>query len=212
MSKFGKFDEKETKKGNVRRIVSRCLERMKHDHVRICEDEKTEEVIKILSELLTEKEAKDLLSIANYGKIVEKGEDVEYSDLEDKFWEFNDKNSDYEKFLKSFYYEVLPTVMIEDFHGFGEVKNDFLRYFILWDNFANKKKMIIGWIPEYSFETANKNVVERLENFNNIKNGQHHMEKLFSTFRFFSIEVKWHLRVIPVECGNLQLRLLNVIP
>ena len=169
MSKFGKFDEKETKEGNIRRVVSKCLERMKHDNVRTCEDEKTEEVIMILSELLNEKEAKDLLSIANYDKILDKNEEADFSELEDKFFEFSKKTSDYEKFLKGFYYDVLPTVMIADFHGFGEVRNDFLRYFILWDNFADKKKMVIGWIPKYSFEAANKSVIERLERFNNIK-------------------------------------------
>ena len=175
MSKFGKFDEKETKEGNIRRIVSRCLERMKHDHVRICEDEKTEEVIGILSELLTEKEAKDLLSIANYDKILTKGEEADFSELEDKFWEFNDKISDYEKFLKSFYYEVLSTVMIEDFHGFGEVKNDFLRYFILWDNFSEEKSHQIGslnmgflGILKYSFEASKCADAYKVDKFNDI--------------------------------------------
>ena len=45
MSKFPKFDQKETKEGNIRRIVSKCLERMKHGNVRPCEEEKTEEVV-----------------------------------------------------------------------------------------------------------------------------------------------------------------------
>ena len=172
MSKFGKFDEKETKEGNIRRIVSRCLERMKHDHVRTCEEEKTEEVIKILSELLTEKEAKDLLSIANYSKILEKGEEYEDSGLEDKFWRESDKNSDWEKFLKSFYYEVLPTVLLFGPH-FDELRGDFLRYFILWDNFSEEKKMAkswkIGWIPKDSFEASKRDEKEKLGKFNDIK-------------------------------------------
>jgi len=168
MSKFGKFDEKETKEGNTRRIVSRCLERMKHDHVRTCEEEKTEEVIRILSELLNDKEAKDLLSIANYDKIVEKGEEVEYSGLEDKFWRESDKNSDWEKFLKGFYYEVLPTVLLYNPY-FDKVRGDFLRYFILWDNFSEEKKMTIGWIPKDSFEASIRNEKEKLEILNDIR-------------------------------------------
>ena len=93
MSKFGKFDEKETKEGNIRRIVSKCLERMKHDKVSPCEEEKIEEVSRILSELLTEKEAKDLLSIANYSKILEKDEEAGFWELEDKLFEFSEKTS-----------------------------------------------------------------------------------------------------------------------
>ena len=166
MSKFGKFDEKETKKGNVRRIVSRCLEKMKHDHVRTCEEEKTEEVIKILSELLTEKEAKDLLSIANYDKILTKGEEADFSELEDKFFAFNDEISDYEKFLKSFYYKVLPAVML-DVPRFDAVRADFLRYFILFDNFATER-----WASfhgqEYVFEVFNSDRFEKIKNFSNI--------------------------------------------
>ena len=168
MSKFGKFDEKETKEGNIRRIVSRCLERMKHDHVLTCKEEKTEEVIKILSEFLTEKEAKDLLSIANYSKILEKGEEYKDSGLEDKFWRESDKNSDWEKFLKGFYYEVLPTVLLYNPH-FDEVRGDFLRYFILWDNFSEEKKMTIGWIPKDSFEASKRDEKEKLEILNDIK-------------------------------------------
>ena len=171
MSKFGKFDEKETKEGNIRRIVSKCLERMKHGNVRPCEDEKIEDMIKILSELLSEKEAKDLLSIANYSKILEKDEEAGFWELEDKFFELSEKTGDYEKFLKGFYYDVLPTVMTADFRRFGEVRNDFLRYFILWDNFAEKRRRTFSaeWIPEYSFEAAGKSAKERLEKFNNIK-------------------------------------------
>lgn len=172
MSKFGKFDEKETKEGNIRRIISRCLERMKHDHVRTCEDEKTEEVIGILSELLTDKEAKDLLSIANCSKILKKGEEYEDSGLEDKFWRESDKNSDREKFLKSFYYEVIPTVLLFGPH-FDELRGDFLRYFILWDNFSEEKKMAkswkIGWIPKDSFEASKRDEKEKLGKFNDIK-------------------------------------------
>ena len=172
MSKFGKFDEKETKEGNIRRIVSRCLERMRHDHVRTCEDKKIEEVSGILSELLTEKEAKDLLSIANYSKILEKGDEYEDSGLEDKFWRESDKNSDWEKFLKSFYYEVLPTVLLYN-PRFNEVRGDFLRYFILWDNFSEEKKMAkswnTDWIPKDSFEASKRNEKEKLEILNDIR-------------------------------------------
>ena len=171
MSKFAKFDEKETKEGNIRRIVSRCLERMRHDHVRTCEDKKIEEVSWILSELLTEKEAKDLLSIANYSKILEKGEEYKDSGLEDKFWRESDKNSDWEKFLKGFYYEVLPTVLLYGPH-FNEVRGDFLRYFILWDNFSEEKKMAkgwnAGWIPKDSFEASKRDEKEKLEMLNDI--------------------------------------------
>lgn len=173
MSKFGKFDEKETKEGNVRRIVSRCLERMKHDHVRTCEEEKTEEVNRILSELLTEKEAKDMLSIANYRKILEKGEEYEDSGLEDKFWRESDRDSDWEKFLKGFYDEVLPTVLLYD-PPFDEVRGDFIRYFILWDNFSEEKscqtdKFYAGWIPKDSFEASKRDEKEKLGKFNDIK-------------------------------------------
>jgi len=171
MSKFGKFDEKETKEGNVRRIVSKCLEGMKHDHVRTCEEEKTEEVNRILSEILTEKEAKDMLSIANYRKILEKGEEYEDSGLEDKFWRESDRDSDWEKFLKGFYDEVLPTVLLNNPH-FDEVRGDFLRYFILWDNFSEAKNMAKGWnggwIPKDSFEASKINEKEKLDKFNNI--------------------------------------------
>ena len=169
MSKFPKFDQKETTEGNIRRIVSKCLERMKHGNVRPCEEEKTEEVIGILSELLSEKEAKDLLGIANYSKILEKDEEAGFWELEDKFFELSEKTGDYEKFLKCFYYDVLPTVMVADFHRFGEVRNDFLRYFILWDNFSEKKKMSIGWIPKDSFEASKRNEKEKLDKFNDIK-------------------------------------------
>ena len=171
MSKFPKFDEKETKEGNIRRFVAKCLERMKRDNLRQCEDENIEEIIKILSELLSEKEAKDLLSIANYDKILGKDEEADFSGLEDKFFEFNEKTSDYEKFLKSFYYDVLPTVMIADFHRFGEVRNDFLRYFILWDNFAEKRRrtLSVEWIPKYRFEASKLDVIEKLNKFSNVK-------------------------------------------
>ena len=168
MSKFGKFDEKETKEGNIRRIISKCLERMIRDHVRTCEDEKTEEVSGILSELLTDKEAKDLLSIANYSKILEKGEEYEDSGLEDKFWRESDENSDWEKFLKSFYYEILPTVLLYK-SDFDTVRSDFLRYFILWDNFSEEKKMTIGWIPKDSFEASKRDEIEKLEMLSDIK-------------------------------------------
>ena len=171
MSKFPKFDEKETKEGNIRRFVAKCLERMKRDNVRQCEDENIEEIIKILSELLSETEAKHLLSIANYDKILGKDEKADFSGLEDKFFEFNEKTSDYEKFLKSFYYDVLPTVMIADFHRFGEVRNDFLRYFILWDNFAEKRRrtLSVEWIPKYRFEASKLTAAEKLNKFDNIK-------------------------------------------
>lgn len=169
MSKFPKFDKQETKEGNIRRFVAKCLERMKHDNVRPCEDEKIEDIIKILSEFLSEKEAKDLLSIANYDKILGKDEEADFLELRSKLFELSEKTSDYEKFLKSFYYDVLPTVLIADFHGFGKVRNDFLRYFILWDNFADKKKMIIGWIPKYSFEASKKINSEKLDKLNDIK-------------------------------------------
>ncbi|MBQ4438438.1 hypothetical protein II898_06140 [bacterium] len=169
MSKFPKFDKQETKEGNIRRFVAKCLERMKHDNVRPCEDEKIEDIIKILSEFLSEKEAKDLLSIANYDKILGKDEEADFLELRSKLFELSEKTSDYEKFLKSFYYDVLPTVLIADFHGFGKVRNDFFRYFILWDNFADKKKMIIGWIPKYSFEASKKINSEKLDKLNDIK-------------------------------------------
>lgn len=171
MSKFPKFDQKETKEGNIRRFVAKCLERMKRDNVLLCEDEKIEDIIKILSEFLSEKEAKDLLSIANYDKILGKDEEAGFWELEDKLFELSEKTGDYEKFLKGFYYDVLPTVMTADFRRFGEVRNDFLRYFILWDNFAEKRRRTFSaeWIPEYSFEAAGKSAKERLEKFNNIK-------------------------------------------
>ena len=82
MSKFPKFDKQETKEGNIRRFVAKCLERMKRDNVLLCEDEKIEDIIKILSEFLSEKEAKDLLSIANYDKILGKDEEADFSGLE----------------------------------------------------------------------------------------------------------------------------------
>ena len=171
MSKFPKFDKQETKEGNIRRIVAKCLERMKRDNVLLCEDENIEEIIKILSEFLSETEAKDLLSIANYDKILGKDEKADFSGFEDKFFEFNEKTSDYEKFLKSFYYDVLPTVLIADFHRFGEVRNDFLRYFILWDNFAEKRRrtLSVEWIPKYCFEASKLDVIEKLNKFNGVK-------------------------------------------
>ena len=171
MSKFPKFDEKESKEGNIRRFVAKCMERMKHDNVRHCEDENIEEIIKILSELLSEKEAKDLLSIANYDKILEKNEEINFLELENKLFELSEKTSDYEKFLKSFYYDILPTVMIADFHRFGEVRNDFLRYFILWDNFAEKRRRTLPaeWIPKYRFEASKLNAAEKLNKFNDVK-------------------------------------------
>ena len=171
MSYFPEFDKQETKEGNIRRFVAKSLEMMKSDNVRPCEDEKIEEIIKILSELLSEKEAKDLLSIANYDKILEKDEEGDYLELRSWLFELSEKTSDYEKFLKSFYYDVLPTVMTADFHRFGEVRNDFLRYFILWDNFAEKRRRTLSaeWIPKYRFEASKLNAAEKLNKFDNIK-------------------------------------------
>ena len=171
MSYFPEFDKQETKEGNIRRFVAKSLEMMKSDNVRPCEDEKIEEIIKILSELLSEKEAKDLLSIANYDKILEKDEEGDYLELRSRLFELSEKTSDYEKFLKSFYYDVLPTVMTADFHRFGEVRNDFLRYFILWDNFAEKRRRTLSaeWIPKYRFEASKLNAAEKLNKFDNIK-------------------------------------------
>ena len=171
MSYFPEFDKQETKEGNIRRFVAKSLEMMKSDNVRPCEDEKIEEIIKILSELLSGKEAKDLLSIANYDKILEKDEEGDYLELRSRLFELSEKTSDYEKFLKSFYYDVLPTVMTADFHRFGEVRNDFLRYFILWDNFAEKRRRTLSaeWIPKYRFEASKLNAAEKLNKFDNIK-------------------------------------------
>ena len=171
MSYFPEFDKQETKEGNVRRFVAKSLEMMKSDNVRPCEDEKIEEIIKILSEFLGEKEAKDLLSIANYDKILEKDEEGDYLELRSRLFELSEKTSDYEKFLKSFYYDVLPTVLIADFRRFGEVRNDFLRYFILWDNFAEKRRRTLSaeWIPKYRFEASKLNAAEKLNKFDNIK-------------------------------------------
>ena len=170
MSKFPEFDKKKTKERDIKLVVLKCLERMKHDNVRQCEDENIKEIIKILSELLSEKEAKDLLSIANYGKILEKNEEINFLELESKFFELNEKTSDYEKFLKSFYYYVLPAVLIADFHGFCDVRNDFLRYFILWDNFAEKRRITLSeWVPKYCFEASKKSNSEKLDKFNDIK-------------------------------------------
>ena len=171
MSKFPKFDKQETKEGNIRRVVAKCLESMRNDNIRPCEDEKIEDIIKILSELLSEKEAKDLLSIANYDRILGKDEEGGFLELRNKLFELSEKTSDYEKFLKSFYYDILPTVMIADFHRFGEVRNDFLRYFILWDNFAEKRRRTLSaeWIPEYRFEASKLAVTEKLNKFDDVK-------------------------------------------
>ena len=116
MSKFGKFDEKETKEGNIRRVFSRCMEMMRRAGVAFCEDEKIEELKKITAKHLTDEQARSLLNIANL-------ED------EDKFYFLNDSDAE-EKFLKRFYYNVLPTVMME-YSAFNKARSDFLRYVLV---------------------------------------------------------------------------------
>ncbi|MBO4698582.1 hypothetical protein J5690_03095, partial [bacterium] len=94
--------------------------------LRVCSKAKREELMKVTSELLTEEEAKQLLEIANHDDM--------------KFW-FADKSlSNKEKFLGGFYHKVLPTVMSVFNPRFDAVRLDFLRYFILWDNFAEERR------------------------------------------------------------------------
>lgn len=154
MSKFPKFDEKETKEGNIRRVFSIFLGKLENERLSLCPKEaredwaafkkehtadeydkcllrvcgkaQREELMKVTSELLTEEEAKQLLKIANYD--------------DNKFW-FADKSlSDKEKFVGGFYHKVLPTVMSVFNPRFDAVRVDFLRYFILWDNFAEERR------------------------------------------------------------------------
>lgn len=154
MSKFPKFDEKETKEGNIRRVFSIFLGKLENERLSLCPKEaredwaafkkehtadeydkrllsvcsqaQREELMKVTSELLTEEEAKQLLEIANYD--------------DDKIW-FADKSlSDKEKFIGGFYHKVLPTVMSVVNPRFDAVRLDFLRYFILWDNFAEERR------------------------------------------------------------------------
>lgn len=154
MSKFPKFDKQETKEGNIRRVfsiflgkrenekLSLCTEEeradwaaFKKEHpadeydkwlLRVCDKAQREELMKVTSELLTEEEAKQLLKIANYD--------------DKKFW-FADKSlSDKEKFVGGFYHKVLPAVMSVFNPRFDAVRVDFLRYFILWDNFAEERR------------------------------------------------------------------------
>ena len=154
MSKFPKFDQKETKEGNIRRVFSIFLGKLENENLslcpkearedwaafkkeapadeydkrllRVCSKEKREELMKVTSELLTEEEAKQLLEIANHD--------------DRKFW-FADKSlSNKEKFIGGFYHKVLPTVMSVFNPRFDAVRLDFLRYFILWDNFAEERR------------------------------------------------------------------------
>ncbi len=154
MSKFPKFDEKETKEGNIRRVFSIFLGKLENERLSLCPKEaredwaafkkeapadeydkrllsvcsqaQREELMKVTSELLTEEEAKQLLEIANHD--------------DKKFW-FADKSlSDKEKFVGGFYHKVLPTVMSVFNPRFDAVRVDFLRYFILWDNFAEERR------------------------------------------------------------------------
>jgi hypothetical protein len=180
MSKFPEFDEKETKEGNIRRVFSIFLGKLENEKLSLCTKEEREywdtfkkghtaddeydkrllgvcskaqreEVMKVTSELLTEEEAKQLLEIANYD--------------DNKFW-FADKSlSDKEKFIGGFYHKVLPTVMSVFNPRFDSVRVDFLRYFILWDNFAEKRR----------YEKENENLTDNFfvpkETFNVFKNG-----------------------------------------
>ena len=185
MSKFGKFDEKETKEGNIRRVfsiflgkrenekLSLCTKEEREDwdtfkkghpadeyakrFLRVCDKAQREELMKVTADLLTEEEAGQLLKIANYD--------------DGKFW-FADKSlSDKEKFAGGFYYKVLPTVMSVFNPRFDAVRMDFLRYFILWDNFAEKRRC------EKEYETLTDYFFVPKESFDVSKSGDT-MEKL----------------------------------
>ncbi len=165
MGKFPKF-EKETKEGNIRRIISKLKERLERVHAKCCCEAEIEELIKVMEKLLTDTVVEDLLEITNFGKLLEKGQGAEYFGFEDKFWKFDDKISDYERFLKSFYYDILPTVIL-DCPNFDTVRADFLRYFILFDNFAVKRREDFHK-QEYVLEAFNSDPLEKIKNFSNI--------------------------------------------
>ena len=166
MSKFPKFDEKETKEGNIRRFVAKCREQLEKAHAKSCGNAEIEKLIKVMDEHLTDEVVKDLLSIANFGKILKKDEMPDSLELEDKFWKFDDKISPYERFLKGFYYDVLPAAILE-YPRFDAVRSDFLRYFILFDNFATER-----WVgfhkPEYLLEAFKSDRFEKIKHFSNI--------------------------------------------
>lgn len=166
MSKFGKFDEKETKDGNIRRIISKCREQLEKAHAKSCGNAEIEKLIKVMDEHLTDNVVKDLLAIANFGKILKKDEMPDSLELEDKFWKFDNKISPYERFLKGFYYDVLPAA-ISEYHRFDAVRADFLRYFILFDNFATERR--VGFHkPEYLLEAFKSDRFEKIKHFSNI--------------------------------------------
>ena len=166
MSKFPKFDEKETKEGNIRRFVAKCREQLEKAHAMCCGNAEIEKLIKVMDDHLTDEVVKDLLSIANFGKILKKDEMPDSLELEDKFWKFDDKISPYERFLKGFYYDVLPAAILE-YPRFDAVRADFLRYFILFDNFATERR---GGFhkPEYLLEAFKPYRFEKIKHFSNI--------------------------------------------
>ena len=179
MSKFGKFDEKETKEGNIRRVFSIFLGKRENEKLSLCTKEEREdwdtfkkghpadeyakrflsvcdkaqreELMKVTAELLTEEEAGQLLKIANYD--------------DGKFW-FADKSlSDKEKFAGGFYHKVLPAVMSVFNPRFDAVRVDFLRYFILWDNFAEERRY------EKEYDTLTDNFFVPKDRFDAFKSG-----------------------------------------
>ena len=130
--------------------------------LRVCSKAKREELMKVTSELLTEEEAKQLLEISNE---------------DNKIWFVDESLSDKEKFVGGFYYKVLPTVMSVFNPSFDAVRVDFLRYFILWDNFAEKRRYEkenenltdYFFVPKERFDVfKNGDNLKRLENFNDI--------------------------------------------
>ena len=195
MSYFNEFDKKETKEGNIRRVMAEFFVKFENDKLRICTKEeraewdkfkkehssdeyakwffgvcgekKREELIKVMVEFLTDEEARLLLKAA--------GSD----EIDDKFWFSDDSLSDKEKFLLGFYYEVLPTVMSVFNPRFDAVRVDFLKYFILFDNFAEEcrykrnnpsvEKSGLLFIPKAGFEAFKRdNILKKLETFHDI--------------------------------------------
>ena len=169
------IEQSNEKKTKIKKVVSRCLERMKRAHLSACEDKK-EELTETIAELMSDEEAALLLKITKSNAAWNKN-----------IW-FDGDSLDKESVLKIFYYIVLPTAVI-DYSEFDKVRNnkfksmitpnysfefdrirdDFIRYFILWYDFNEEGGTKIQ--KSYClFEMFKHDDGEKIDKFSNICN------------------------------------------
>ena len=167
------INQSDEKKNKIRKIVSRCLEMMKKAHLRTCEDKK-EELTETITELMSDEEAASLLKIAKSN-----------ADWNKNIW-FDGDSLDKESVLRIFYYIVLPTAVI-DYSEFDKVRkgkfksmitpnysvefdgirDDFIRYFILWYDFNEEGRSKIQ--KSYClFEMFKHDDAEKINKFSDI--------------------------------------------